>query len=195
MPDHWLTTTSFAIQRLVLAEPAVIRSLALVAALTTAAPAIAQEPGAAPVPVEISALAGCWRGDGEVMGKPVLLTLSARPITQGAFFLIETDSRAKADPADRHNAHLIFGGRAPTTSGDTITSFWADSFGGDYTSVGSGLVRPDGFEVTYPYPDAQFVNRWVRDGDHLNWTITAVSGTEQTVFSRNSLTRVDCPAT
>jgi hypothetical protein len=78
--------------------------------------AYAQEPGAVPVPQEVSALAGCWQGTGSVMGKPVSISLAAKPITEGALFLVEADSHAVTDPADRYAAHLIFGAESRLSS-------------------------------------------------------------------------------
>jgi hypothetical protein len=75
--------------------------------------ALAQDAPPPQVPAQVTALAGCWRGTGEVMGKPVTLSLSAKPIALGAMFLIEAESQAKADPADRYAAHLVIGARAP----------------------------------------------------------------------------------
>ncbi len=89
-------------------------SSALGAALALAGgSALAQDAPSAPLPAQVKALEGCWQGTGEVMGKPVTLALSAKPIALGAMFLIETESQAKADPADRYAAHLVIGARAP----------------------------------------------------------------------------------
>ena len=71
------------------------------------ASALAQEPGTAPVPREVEALAGCWEGAGSVLGKPVSITLAAKPITEGALFLVEVENVALADPADHYAAHLL----------------------------------------------------------------------------------------
>jgi hypothetical protein len=156
--------------------------------------ASADDAPAAQVPAQVSALEGCWRGDGEVMGKLVTMDLSARPIALGAMFLIEAESQAKADPADRYAAHLVIGAQAPKGAPPaTLTSYWADSFGGDYTTTGAGAVREDGFEIAYSYPPASFLNRWTLAGDHLDWKITAREDGKEKIFAHYEVVRVSCP--
>ena len=166
----------------------------LLSGMTTSA--LAQEPGAAPVPPEVQALAGCWQGSGSVMGKPVWISLTAKPITEGALFLVDVESHALADPDDRYAAHLIFGGKtapAASTEATNISGFFADSFGGDYTAVGAGSTQPDGFEVAYAYPDASFVNRWTFAQTALSWTIaTKDSAGSQQPFAAYELARTEC---
>jgi len=158
--------------------------------------ALAQDAPPVSVPAQVKALEGCWRGDGEVMGKPVTLTLSAKPIALGAMFVIETESRAKADPADRYAAHLVIGALAPKgTIPATLTGYWADSFGGDYAATGAGAVREDGFELSYSYPPSSFLNRWTLAGDKLDWRITARQGDKAQDFAHYAATRVACPTT
>lgn len=166
----------------------------LLAGMTTSA--LAQEPGAAPLPQEVRELAGCWKGSGSVMGKPVSISLIAKPITEGALFLVEVDSQAMADPVDRYAAHLIFGGRtarADSTDAANISGFFGDSFGGDFTAVGAGSAHPGGFEVAYAYPDASFVNHWEVAPTTLAWTITAkdAAGAEQP-FASYEMARTEC---
>lgn len=170
-------------------------SSALGAALALAGgSALAQDAPSAPIPAQVKALEGCWRGAGEVMGKPVTLDLSARPIALGAMFLIETESQAKADPADRYAAHLVIGTRAPKDAFPAmLTGYWADSFGGDFTATGAGAVREDGFELSYSYPPSSFLNRWTLAGDRLAWTITARDGHKAQAFASYQATRVACP--
>jgi hypothetical protein len=160
----------------------------------TAGSALAEEPAPAQVPAQVKALAGCWSGTGEVMGKPVTITLAAKPIVEGAMFLIEAESRAKADPAHRYAAHLVFGGRAAKKDDpSTLSGFWIDSFGGDYTATGLGAPRKDGFDIAYAYPDASFINRWTSSGGGLEWTIVAKSGAApEEAFARYVLTRAKC---
>ena len=149
----------------------------------------------AQMPTQVRALEGCWRGDGEVMGKAVTLTLSAKPVALGAMAVIEAESQAKADPADRYAAHLLIGARAPKGAiPATLTGYWADSFGGDYTATGAGAVREDGFEIAYSYPDASYLNRWTLAGDHLAWRITAREGGKEQVFAHYDATRAPCPS-
>ncbi|PLR21070.1 hypothetical protein SGCZBJ_20945 [Caulobacter zeae] len=173
----------------------VVSLLALSASMLCAAAARAEDPPPTPPPAQVAALAGCWKGEGMVMGKPVTVALSARPIVGGAMMLVEADSAAKADPADTYAAHLLFGGRT-TKAGEpaAIVGLWADSFGGDGASHGAGKVAPNGFEVSYPYGDAAFVNRWARAGEHLSWSIVmrGAGGKEQE-FASYELVRAGCP--
>lgn len=155
--------------------------------------ALAQDAPSAPLPAQVKALEGCWQGTGEVMGKPVTLALSAKPIALGAMFLIETESQAKADLADRYAAHLVIGARAPKGGFPAmLTGYWADSFGGDFTATGAGAVREDGFELSYSYPPSSFLNRWTVAGDKLAWTITAREGDKTQAFASYQATRVAC---
>lgn len=172
-------------------------STALAALLSlTAGSALAQDAPPPQLPPQVKALAGCWRGTGEVMGKPVTLSLSAKPIALDAMFLIEAESQAKADPTDRYAAHLVIGARAPKGAFPaTLTGYWADSFGGDYTATGAGAVREDGFEIAYPYPPSSFLNRWTLTGDRLDWRITAREDGKEQVFAHYEAARVACPST
>lgn len=163
--------------------------LAACAGVFMASAAPAAEPGAAPVPAGVGALAGCWTGKGEVMGKAVSITLAARPVALGVLMTVDADSTALADPADRYAAHLTFGG----AKADSITGFWADSFGGDYAATGHGSPRPGGFDMTYDYGADAFVNRWRIEGTQLNWQIAAQSkdGAEKP-FASYRLTKTTC---
>jgi hypothetical protein len=170
-------------------------SSALAVALSLAAgSAMAQDAPSAPLPAQVKALEGCWRGTGEVMGKAVTLDLSARPVALGAMFVIEAQSQAKADAADRYAAHLVLGAKAPKGAFPAmLTGYWADSFGGDFTATGAGAVREDGFEISYSYPPSSFLNRWTLKGDKLEWTITARDGDKAQDFASYQATRVACP--
>lgn len=164
----------------------------LLAGMTSSA--LAQEPGTAPVPPEVTALAGCWEGAGSVLEKPVSITLAAKSITARALFLIEVENVALADPSDRYAAHLIFGGKTPVGgSEETIMGVYADTFGGDGMAVGLGSVRINGFEVAYAYPNASFINRWTVEPSALSWSITATdeAGSEKP-FASYELTRAEC---
>jgi len=160
----------------------------------------AEDPPPVPVPAEVKALEGCWRGAGEVMGKPVEITLSAKPAALGTVLTVDADSHAKADPKDRYAAHLVLAGRgAPPKDGAAqkdlatgVSGFWSDSFGGYFTAIGKGEVQPGGFDIAYAYPDASFVNRWRREGQGLTWTIVARSGEKENAFARYALTRAAC---
>lgn len=154
----------------------------------------AEDPPPTPPPVQVRALSGCWKGEGTVMGKPVTIALKAGPAVGGAMMLVQADSAAKADPADVYAAHLLLGGRK-TKAGqpDAVVGLWADSFGGDGASQGAGEVTANGFEVAYPYGEAAFVNRWVRAGKQLGWSIVmrGASGKEQG-FASYELDEVEC---
>lgn len=157
----------------------------------------AEDPPAAPIPAAVKALEGCWRGSGDVMGKPVEIALAVKPVALGTALTVDADSRAKADPADRYAAHLVLAGRGPAPKDGPATGvsgFWADSFGGDFTAVGKGEAVPGGFDITYPYPDAAFVNRWRLDDGKLSWSIVARSDGKDAPFAAYALTRVACPA-
>lgn len=169
-------------------------SSALALSLSLAAgAAVARDAPPAQLPAQVKALTGCWRGAGEVMGKPVMITLSAKPIVEGAMVLVEADSHATADPADRYAAHLLFGARtAKPSEPATISGFWADSFGGDYTATGLGSPTKDGLEMAYVYPDASFINRWTLAGDKLDWRITAREDGKDQAFAHYEATRVAC---
>jgi len=155
--------------------------------------AMAEEPPVGP-PAEVKALAGCWSGEGAVMGKPVTIALAVKPVAGDAMMLVEADSHAKADPADAYAAHLLFGGRT-TKAGEpaAIVGLWADSFGGDGASMGTGAVAADGFEVAYPYGRSSFVNRWSHKADKLSWSIVMrdAAGKEQG-FASYDLARTAC---
>lgn len=157
----------------------------------------AEDPPPAPIPSPVKALEGCWRGSGDVMGKPVEITLAVKPAALGTAQTVDADSHAKADPTDRYAAHLVLAGRgaAPKDGPATgVSGFWADSFGGDFTAVGKGEAVPGGFDITYPYPDAAFVNRWRLDGGKLSWSIVARAGGKDAPFAAYALTRAACPA-
>lgn len=162
----------------------------LMAAGGFVAPAAARE---AP-PAQVLAISGCWRGEGAVMGKPVTIALSARGVAGGAMLLVEAQSQAKADAADAYAAHLLFGARAAKGGQPAmIVGFWSDSLGGDGAALGDGQARADGFDITYGYADAAFVNQWTLTGDRLVWTIDAraASGSQRR-FADYALARTAC---
>jgi catechol 2,3-dioxygenase-like lactoylglutathione lyase family enzyme len=156
----------------------------------------AAEPGTAPVPAAVVALNGCWDGRGEVMGKAVTMAIAAKPIVQDALLAVDAESRAVADDKDRYSAHLIFGGanKAPGATADPIVGFWADSFGGAFTTLGRGESRSGGFDIAYQYPDNAFVNRWRVDGNRLTWQIVARNGKGvEKPFASYALRKAACP--
>lgn len=147
------------------------------------------------MPTSVSALIGCWEGDGEVSGKRVAVAVNAYPILDEVMLAAEVVSSAIADPQDQYAAHLVFGGSGPQADGkaDEVVGYWADTFGGAFATAGRGTSHADGFEMTYQYPDAAFVNRWVRSGDSLMWQITArgENGLDK-IFASYALRKAAC---
>lgn len=144
----------------------------------------------AAAPDAVKRLAGCWQGEGAVRDKPVRVRLSARDAALGALFVVDVESAATGDPADRYAAHLIFAG----AEAGRIVGYWADSYGGAYTATGEGRAGPDGFDMRYAYPDATFTNRWRLTGGMLAWTITARrEGKPESVFAKYILRHAPCP--
>ena len=146
-----------------------------------------------PLPQGLMLLKGCWRGAGEVEGKPVTMTMAAQPAALDALLLVDADSAAVDDAGDRHVAHLVFAGDGKPGQG--VTGFWADSFGGGYTATGRGKAGPDGFDITYAYPDAAYINEWRVAANRLEWRIFARgSQGSVSIFARYALTKTPCPA-
>lgn len=173
------------------------------AVLLSGAPASAAEPGTAPVPEAVRALAGCWSGTGRVLGKNVTIRLAGHAILLDALFAVEVDSRATDDATDRYAAHLLFGAGEPAPdaappadpTAEPLSGFWADSFGGRFTATGAGHSRADGFDIVYRYPDARYINRWRRNGPDLRWDIAAQDATgQEKPFARYTLAKTPCPA-
>ena len=81
------------------------------------------------------------------------------------YFTLQLRATGKAD----YEAAIIYGaGEKP----GTIGSVWHDTFGGLYEpSLGRGEPTTDGFVQVYRFPDANYVNRFVRDGRGWRWTI------------------------
>ena len=178
-------------------------TLLAVAALTSASAAQAAEPGTDPVPDAVRALSGCWSGTGQVMGKSVAIRLAGRAILLDALFAVDVDSHARDDATDRYAAHLLFGAGEPAKNDPTppptaprpLSGFWADSFGGRFTATGAGNTRPDGFDIVYRYPDAQYINRWRLNGPDLRWDIAAQDAAgQEKPFARYTLAKIACPA-
>ncbi|MFC0202692.1 hypothetical protein [Novosphingobium soli] len=168
---------------------------AMVVLLAASAAAHSAEPGTTPVPPPVIALKGCWEGSGEVMNKPVTISIFAKPIVQEAMLALDVQSSAVSDVKDRYSAHLIFGGanKQPGKTEDQIVGFWADSFGGGFAALGQGEISSEGFNVTYQYPDDAYVNRWRLSGNHLMWQIVARDeNNDEKPFASYSLQRVAC---
>lgn len=173
-----------------------IRSISAATTLLLAPLDAMAEDAAPPLPSQLAALAGCWQGEGTVMGNPVSIELTARPVAMNAILSVDAESRATTDATDRHSAHLVFGSvPASTGASERIVGYWADSFGGAFTSTGEGQTRATGFEITYPYSDADFVNRWHVSGRQMTWNIVArqKDGAE-TPFAHYLFEQHPCPS-
>lgn len=160
------------------------------------ATAAAAEPGAVPMPQTLAALKGCWKARGDVMEKPVSVTINARPILHDAMFALDAESSAVADHRDRYAAHLIFGGAETQAEAsiDAITCFWADSFGGTASAVGSGESVVGGFDIKYQDENSTFINRWRTATRGLTWQITARDAKgKENPFASYTLSKVPCP--
>jgi hypothetical protein len=170
---------------------------AAIALLATASAVHSAEPGTPPVPKAVSNLKGCWKGRGEVMGKPVTIGVSARSIVQDAILALDVQSQAVSDPKDLYSAHLIFGGtnKQPGAASDQVVGYWSDSFGGAFATSGQGETRPDGFDMTYRYTDDAFVNHWRFLSDGIAWQIVSRDrkGIEKP-FASYSLHKASCRA-
>lgn len=170
---------------------------AAMALLATASAVHSAEPGTPPVPKAVSNLKGCWKGRGEVMGKPVTIGASAKLVVQDAILVLDVQSHAVADPKDIYSAHLIFGGtnKQPGAASDHVVGYWSDSFGGAFATSGQGEIRPDGFAMTYQYTDDAFVNHWRFLDDGLVWRIVARDGKGvEKPFASYSLHKTSCRA-
>lgn len=170
---------------------------ALVLALSNLAVALPAQAAEAPLmPASLQAIDGCWTGEGRVMGKPVTMAIRARRVALDALMIVDAQSRAIDDPADRYAAHLTLG--ASSSGGKRaqalLAGYWADSFGGGYAAAGRGVVRGDGFDIAYAYPDATFVNRWRLQEQTLRWAIAARSsdGAEKP-FADYLVRKIACP--
>lgn len=168
-----------------------------IAAVLLAAPSAGwgMEPGGTPVPASVRALAGCWQGEGTVMGKAVAIAVNAYPIVQDAMLAVEAASSALADPEDQYAAHLVFGGGGKSigAGSGSVVGYWADSFGGAFAIEGRGDVRAGGFDITYRYPNQAFVNRWRMSGDTATWEIVARDRKAvEKPFARYTLHRTAC---
>ena len=158
--------------------------------------AAAQMPTSAPIPRPVAALEGCWRGTGEAVGKHVAVALAVRRILDRAMVSVDVESHTLGNDQDRYSAHLVFGGLEPAqaVTKDDVVAFWSDTFGGAYAVMGRGRSLRDGFDVTYNYPDATFVNRWRLEQRGLRWVIVQRDHTgAEKPFATYSLTSAPCP--
>ena len=160
---------------------------AIVLASAFAAAATAADTESDAAKAGVNALVGCWTGPGQVRGTPTDNDVEVKPRLDGKYVTVAVNSR---DPKHPYRAVVVIG----WASARKLTSFWMDSFGGEYSSTGSGLVAADGsLEITYPYPDADFVNTFTRHGDGLSWTITEKKhGGADRNFATYTLSHASC---
>ncbi len=156
----------------------------LPAALIAAAVSL---PGAVlPPPSPLLALAGCWRVEGQVEGKPTTAIARASRRLGGRYLLLELHG---LDPKDKYDAAIIMAEAGP----GQLTAWWMDSFGGPGSAAGRGAVEGAGFTIVYGYATAQFINRFRRAGSGWSWAIDArPPGKPATRFARYRLTPMRC---
>ena len=160
---------------------------AVVLASTFAGAATAADSDADTAKTPVNALVGCWTGPGQVRGTPTDNDVEVKPRLDGKYVTVAVTSR---DPKHPYRAVVVIA----WAGGRKLTSFWMDSFGGEYSSTGAGLVAADGsLEITYPYPDADFVNTFTRRGGGLSWTITEKKhGAPGRNFATYNLSSMSC---
>lgn len=136
----------------------------------------------------LAPLAGCWRVAGQVRGKP------SPSIAQGQWHLgrryFTLQLRAIGNGEDYEAAITYGAGEKP----GAIGSIWHDTFGGLYEpSLGRGEKTMDGFVQVYRFPDANYVNRFVRDHAGWRWTIhETAAGKPDTLFASYQLRPSSC---
>ena len=156
-------------------------------ALSFAGAASAADTEADGAKAAVNALVGCWKGAGQVKGTPTDNDVVVTPRLDGKYLTVAVTSR---DPKNPYRAVVILA----WAGGRRLTSFWMDTFGGEYSAAGSGAVASDGaLEITYPYPDADFVNTFIRSGNGLFWEIVEKKhGAPSRNFATYSLFPVSC---
>lgn len=158
-------------------------SLLLLAAPLPAVEDPPQPPGLA----ALGGLAGCWRVAGQVRGHDAASVARGEWHLGGRYFLLHLRS-----VTDRpYEAAIAYGaGEKP----EAIGSFWMDSFGGMYEpSMGLGGLSEGGFTLSYRFPDALYVNRFVHEGERWRWTITEQAPDKpDALFAEYSLAPASC---
>lgn len=123
---------------------------------------------AAPNTLGLSSLAGlegCWRVQGQVRGKDAASIARGEWHLGGRYFTLHLRAVTKQP----YEAAITFGAGK---NADEIGSIWSDTFGGLYEpSLGLGSAVQGGFEQTYRFPDALYVNRFERTANGWHWTI------------------------
>ncbi len=136
----------------------------------------------------LGSLAGCWRVTGQVRGE------ASPSIARGQWHLgrryFTLQLRAVGKKADYEAAITYGAGEKP----GTIGSVWHDTFGGLYEpSLGRGERTIDGFVQVYRFTDANYVNRFVRDGRDWRWTIhETAAGKPDALFASYLLKPSSC---
>jgi hypothetical protein len=133
------------------------------------AAAVAATPPGDPGLRDLSGLEGCWSAPGEVRGKATRNRVRGAWRLNGKYMTIQL---ASTDDKDSYAADIPIG--AGEKAGELI-SYWMDSTGAAFSTSGKGQLEPDGFTVTYHYPDGDYVNVWRRAGKGWRWTITEVA--------------------
>ena len=138
-------------------------------------------------PAVLGGLEGCWKAPGQVLGKDAASVARGEWHLGGRYFMLHLRA---VSPKQPYEAALLYGaGEKPTA----INAFWADSFGGAFSTPGTGAVASDGFAVTYAYPDSTYINRFTRSGKGWRWTITEqAAGKPDKLFAQYNLTPASC---
>lgn len=108
------------------------------------------------------------------------------------YMLLELHTTDQKNAEDRYDAAILI---APGKD-RKLLSFWMDTFGGEYSANGTGLVDPAGtLTISYPYPDATFINRLTRTGGGWSWEIDQLKpGAAPKRFASYNLIRAACPS-
>jgi hypothetical protein len=127
---------------------------------------VAATPPGDPALRDLAGLEGCWTTPGEVRGKATRNRVRGAWRMNGKYMVIQLTA---SDDKDPYAAEIPIGGGEKAGE---LTSFWMDSTGGAYSTSGKGRLEPDGFIITYHYPDGDYVNVWRHANQGWRWTIT-----------------------
>lgn len=136
----------------------------------------------------VDGLTGCWKAPGQVRGKVATSVARGSWRLGGRYLMLQLRSTTPKRP---YEAAIVYGaGEKP----NEIGSFWMDTFGGLYSpSLGAGEIAADGFQQTYRFPDALYVNSFRRRGHGWRWTITEqATGKPEKLFAQYELTPTSC---
>jgi hypothetical protein len=138
-------------------------------------------------PAVVGGLAGCWKVPGEVRGKDATSVARGEWHLGKRYFILHLRS---VTPTLQYEAAILYGaGQKP----GEIGSFWMDTFGGAYGTMGAGSVASDGFNVVYTYPDSVYTNRFARTGRDWVWTIIEkVPDKAERLFAEYRLSPTSC---